>query len=137
MRKIYWIIPLIVLSASIVLASPQVGAPGIGDSLYPDFGNGGYDVQHYTLDLTVSPSSGTYDSPVLINITAEQQQDSISFSVGGINATCSNCSKLAAARIAIAALCVRPWLARLPRLAASKVRCSTVTRASSRRSRSI
>jgi aminopeptidase N len=29
------------------------GAPGIGDSLYPNLGNSGYDVQHYTLDLTV------------------------------------------------------------------------------------
>ena len=40
-------------------------------------------------------------------------------------------------RIASAALCVRPWFARLPRLAASRVRCSRVTRASSRRNRSI
>lgn len=29
------------------------GDPGIGDSLYPGLGNGGYEVQHYTLDLTV------------------------------------------------------------------------------------
>src|ERR1043165_6252843 len=33
---------------------PEPGAPGIGDSLYPDLGNGGYDVQHYALDLTVN-----------------------------------------------------------------------------------
>jgi aminopeptidase N len=33
------------------------GAPGMGDSLYPRFGNGGYDVQHYTLDLTVNDVS--------------------------------------------------------------------------------
>src|SRR5688572_156210 len=33
---------------------PEPGAPGIGDSLYPHLGNGGYDVQHYTLDLTVT-----------------------------------------------------------------------------------
>jgi aminopeptidase N len=32
---------------------PKPGSPGIGDSLYPHLGNGGYDVQHYTLDLTV------------------------------------------------------------------------------------
>src|SRR5687768_16833766 len=30
------------------------GAEGAGDSLYPNLGNGGYDVQHYTLDLTVN-----------------------------------------------------------------------------------
>jgi aminopeptidase N len=31
----------------------QPGGAGVGDSLYPNLGNGGYDVQHYTLDLTV------------------------------------------------------------------------------------
>ena len=32
---------------------PLAGSPGLGDSLYPDFGNGGYDVQTYTIDITV------------------------------------------------------------------------------------
>ena len=31
----------------------QPGAAGLGDSLYPNFGNGGYDVQSYDLDLNV------------------------------------------------------------------------------------
>lgn len=31
----------------------EPGPPGVGDSLYSHLGNGGYDVQHYTLDLTV------------------------------------------------------------------------------------
>jgi aminopeptidase N len=35
-------------------AIAQPGTPGVGDSLYPNFGNGGYDVQHYTLDLNVT-----------------------------------------------------------------------------------
>ncbi len=35
----------------------DAGAAGIGDSLYPGLGNGGYDVQHYTLDLTVNDVS--------------------------------------------------------------------------------
>src|SRR5690242_15324428 len=30
---------------------PSPGAPGIGDSLYPTLGNGGYEVAHYALDL--------------------------------------------------------------------------------------
>ncbi len=29
---------------------PTPGAAGIGDSLYPTLGNGGYDVEHYDLD---------------------------------------------------------------------------------------
>ncbi len=28
---------------------PQPGAPGIGDDYFPEMGNGGYDVQHYTI----------------------------------------------------------------------------------------
>lgn len=34
--------------------TPTPGSSGVGDSLYPGFGNGGYDAQHYTLDLNVS-----------------------------------------------------------------------------------
>lgn len=37
-----------------VILNPMPGSPGLGDSLYPDFGNGGYDAQHYTLDITVN-----------------------------------------------------------------------------------
>nr|AUN37585.1 metallopeptidase [uncultured bacterium] len=58
MRKIYWMMTLFLLcTVSVAVAAPQVGAPGMGDSLYPDFGNGGYDVQHYTLDITVAPKN--------------------------------------------------------------------------------
>ncbi len=34
--------------------TPTPGAAGIGDSFYPGFGNGGYDVQNYDLNLNVS-----------------------------------------------------------------------------------
>ena len=30
----------------------KAGSSGLGDLLYPGFGNGGYDVTHYTLDIT-------------------------------------------------------------------------------------
>lgn len=32
---------------------PSAGGAGLGDSLYPDLGNAGYDVEHYTLELDV------------------------------------------------------------------------------------
>ena len=35
-------------------ATPTPGAPGLGDSLYPNFGNGGYDVQNYDIALDIS-----------------------------------------------------------------------------------
>ena len=45
--------PTILPPAPSSASDAQPGAPGLGDSLYPGFGNGGYDVQHYTLDLTI------------------------------------------------------------------------------------
>src|SRR4051794_5805886 len=58
-------------SGSAGAASP--GAPGVGDRLYPLEGNGGYDVQHYDVDLTygnkfTDPVDGT------VNILARATQ---------------------------------------------------------------
>src|SRR4051812_43645347 len=53
---------------------PSPGAPGIGDRLYPTLGNGGYDVQHYDLDLryaTDAPTQGI-DGTVTIVAVASQ-----------------------------------------------------------------
>src|SRR3954454_3252209 len=33
-------------------APPTPGAAGLGDRLFPELGNGGYDTQHYDVDLT-------------------------------------------------------------------------------------
>jgi hypothetical protein len=38
---------------------PVNGAPGIGDPYYPELGNGGYDVQNYTISLDVDPIGNT------------------------------------------------------------------------------
>jgi hypothetical protein len=40
--------------ATDIKAAAQPGKSDVGDSLYPGFGNGGYDVQNYTLDLNVT-----------------------------------------------------------------------------------
>ena len=36
---------------------PRPGAPGAGDPYFPDAGNGGYDVDHYDLDLRWDPAA--------------------------------------------------------------------------------
>jgi aminopeptidase N len=46
---------LFMLAACQPKAGPARGAAGIGDPYYPDLGNGGYDVQQYTLVLTIDP----------------------------------------------------------------------------------
>ena len=42
------------------------GADGIGDPDFPLLGNGGYDVQHYTLDLAADVEANTLSGTVTI-----------------------------------------------------------------------
>ncbi|MGZ9166438.1 MAG: M1 family metallopeptidase [Anaerolineales bacterium] len=74
-------------------ATPDIkvnsGAPGIGDSLYPDFGNGGYDVQHYMLDLTVNDVA-TSDLDGITTIQARATQDLSSFNLDFIGFEITN-----------------------------------------------
>src|SRR3954447_13872229 len=72
-------IPLLVamfvmLTAAPAFASggPSPGAAGLGDRLFPTLGNGGYDVQHYDVDLryaTDTPAQAI-DGTVTITATA-------------------------------------------------------------------
>ncbi|MBD2001102.1 hypothetical protein H6G00_31675 [Leptolyngbya sp. FACHB-541] len=50
---------------------------GVGDSLYPGFGNSGYDTQHYTLDLNVTDvDTSTLDATTTIEAIATQDLSS-------------------------------------------------------------
>ena len=53
---------------------PSPGAPGIGDTLYPTLGNGGYTVAHYDLDLRYATSapSQALDGTVTVHAVATQ-----------------------------------------------------------------
>ena len=54
-------------------ASPSPGAPGIGDPYYPLLGNGGYDAQHYTIDLDLDIEKGVIrDGVTTIDAVATQ-----------------------------------------------------------------
>ncbi|MBM3123492.1 MAG: M1 family metallopeptidase, partial [Chloroflexi bacterium] len=55
-------------------SDPEAGSAGLGDSLYPGFGNGGYQVEHYTLDITVHDVS-TSDMTAVTSIEAKATQD--------------------------------------------------------------
>src|SRR4051794_33369235 len=76
-------LPGVVLSAVVALMAPACaraaehpspGAAGIGDRLFPKLGNGGYEVQHYDVDLryaTATPAQAI-DGTVTITATATQ-----------------------------------------------------------------
>ncbi len=49
-----------------------IGSPGIGDPYFPLLGNGGYDVQHYTVDLAVDMDANTIAGTVTVNANATQ-----------------------------------------------------------------
>ena len=66
----------LVTSVGMASAAPPVkatpGAAGIGDPYFPDDGNGGYDVQHYDLDLSYEPSTDVLSGTATIAATATQ-----------------------------------------------------------------
>jgi len=50
----------------------QPGAAGIGDDYFPLDGNGGYDVQHYDLDLSYDPATDVLSGTATITAVATQ-----------------------------------------------------------------
>jgi aminopeptidase N len=68
---------LLTLTASAAVASgpgghPVHGSSGIGDPYFPDAGNGGYDVRHYSLDLDYQTTLKHLSGQATITATATQ-----------------------------------------------------------------
>ena len=69
---------LAVVVAALAAAAPAsadryvAGAPGAGDPFFPNAGNGGYDVGHYSLDLDYDQPANRLDGKVKINARATQ-----------------------------------------------------------------
>ena len=61
------------------------GAPGLGDPYYPTLGNGGYDVQHYTLDLTWRADESALDGVTTIQATATQDLSRFDLDLSGMH----------------------------------------------------
>lgn len=63
---------------------PSAGAAGIGDSLFPDLGNGGYEVDHYDLDLAIDPVAGTLRGTATLDATAQESLSSFNLDLVGL-----------------------------------------------------
>lgn len=72
MRRILTLLILLVTASVVLAQSPQPGADGIGDPFYPQLGNGGYDVQHYTISLSVDMEKRTIAGFTIIEAQATQ-----------------------------------------------------------------
>jgi aminopeptidase N len=64
--------PLVLLAflALAPAARADVGAPGVGDPYFPNQGNGGFDVQHYDLNLSYTPRTNRLAGVARIRATA-------------------------------------------------------------------
>jgi aminopeptidase N len=58
------------------------GTEGLGDSYYPSAGNGGYDVQHYRLDLRYQPDSDRLDGVATLSVVATIPLDRFNLDLG-------------------------------------------------------
>ncbi|MBE0683102.1 MAG: M1 family metallopeptidase [Anaerolineales bacterium] len=66
----------------------QSGSPGLGDSLYPGFGNGGYDTKSYILDITVTDViSSNLDAVTTIQAVATQDLSRFNLDFAGFEVT--------------------------------------------------
>jgi aminopeptidase N len=63
---------------------PSPGAMDADDPYYPGLGNGGYDVTHYALDLSWSPSTERLDGVATIEATATQWLSRFSLDLVGM-----------------------------------------------------
>ena len=62
-------------------ASPSPGSDGAGDTYYPRYGNGGYDVSHYKIAINYGPASGmlTGDTTITARATQDLSQFDLDF----------------------------------------------------------
>ena len=61
---------VLALAAASAQADPsdfRPGAPGVGDTYYPGYGNGGYDVSRYRIDLTYHPTDNHIEAQTIID----------------------------------------------------------------------
>ncbi len=81
-------------SATPVTFSP--GAAGVGDPYFPLEGNGGYDVGHYDLALSYSPTSHRLAGTVTITATATQNLSRFDLDLSGLQVSSVSVDRTAA-----------------------------------------
>lgn len=81
-KLLAFLLAIMVFSSTVNAQGPtgEAGSDGIGDEYYPTLGNGGYDVQHYTLDLDVNVQDN-YISNGIVTIDAIATQDLSTFNL--------------------------------------------------------
>ncbi|MEV3925074.1 M1 family metallopeptidase [Actinomadura coerulea] len=91
-------LPLAVAAVSVVALAPAAsadgqgqygrftpGAPGVGDPYFPLEGNGGYDVRHYSLNLSYDPDFDQLDGTVTVTARATQDLSRFDLDLSGMD----------------------------------------------------
>ncbi|MGW1160648.1 M1 family metallopeptidase [Streptomyces sp. NPDC002519] len=68
-------------------SAPSPGSAGIGDSYFPQLGNGGFDARHYALDVAYDPGSGRLDGRTTITARATQNLTSFDLDLQKLQVT--------------------------------------------------
>jgi hypothetical protein len=87
-NRVKFVLWLLLLAGSVGIVhaqNPQPGADGLGDSRFPLAGNGGYDVQHYTLDLTWDAATGDIFGTATIEALATQALSAFNLDFRGLS----------------------------------------------------
>ena len=78
-KKLLVSLVIALFTAALVLAQ-EAGSDSIGDEFYPTLGNGGYDVQHYKLDIDVDDDLEELTATVTITQTSHDHRPLYMFS---------------------------------------------------------
>ncbi len=70
-RRAALLLVILIFGAAVAYAQSP-GSAGIGDPYFPGLGNGGYDVQHYNIDIAVDTAQGSFSATTLIEALATQ-----------------------------------------------------------------
>lgn len=87
MRKTTIALLYVFLMLNSVLAQDNVTQRSLGDTYFPELGNGGYDALHYHLDITPDFDNETLDATVMIVIQAVQDLEEFNLDFLGFTIT--------------------------------------------------
>jgi aminopeptidase N len=83
LRSLCAALVLLAVAAAPAAAEFTPGADGAGDPFYPNAGNGGYDVSHYSLKLDYEPQNEQLAGDVSISARATQDLSSFNLDLRG------------------------------------------------------
>ncbi|MEU4193737.1 M1 family metallopeptidase [Kribbella sp. NPDC026611] len=72
-------------SAAAAEERPAPGAPGVGDSVFPNLGNGGYQAEHYLIEMKYDPTTKLIDATTTMQAQATQRLSQFDLDAYGLD----------------------------------------------------